>query len=284
MQEQVERLGMIAGNGPLPLLVVEEALKQGLEVTVAAVKEETEPAIETLSQERVSVQWMGLGQLGKLIRVFQEDGVRRALMVGQVKHVRIFAPGSRSPFSQLKHLPDWRMLKLLNSLRKRDTASLIGAVIEELEKEGIQFLDSTLFLEHLLPAEGVLTEREPSPKEWADFEYGRPIALEIARMDLGQTIVVKDRAVVAVETMEGTDATIRRASELAGGERISVIKVSRPQQDMRFDLPVIGPRTLEVMKECAVSALAVDAGKTLIIDKPRVLESAGRAGLTVVGF
>ena len=284
----IKRLGLIAGNGVLPGLVLEEALSRQIPVTVAAIKEETDVDLDLISRipgaPDVSIHWVGLGQLGKLIRTFKKEGVDAAVMVGQVKHVRIFAPGSRSPFSQIKHLPDLQMLGVLASLRKKDTGSLIGAVIDKFESEGVRFLDSTLFLRPYLASSGVMTGRKPTKEEQLDFEYGRRIALEIARLDLGQTVVVKDQAVVAVEAMEGTDETIRRASELVRGEKVTVVKVSRPNQEMRFDVPVIGMKTLDVLRDCTVSALGVDAGKTLMVDKEQFLQRAGELGISVVGF
>lgn len=285
--ESVRRLGLIAGNGPLPLQVVREAGRQGIPVTVAAILEETDPAIEGVAERAgspVSIHWMGVGQLGRLLRAFKREEVDKGLMVGQVKHVRIFAPGSRSPLDHLKQLPDFRMIRLLSSLRRKDTGSLIEAVIGVLEEEGIELIDSTLFLRDLLATEGVMTRRSPSSGEAKDFGYGRSIAREIARLDLGQTIVVKDQAVVAVEAMEGTDETIRRASQLVSGEPLTVVKVSRPNQDMRYDVPVIGPRTLEVCEACHVTALALDAGRTLIVDKPDLLARADALKIAIVGF
>lgn len=283
----IRRLGLIAGNGPLPLQVLDEARRQGVPVTVVAAAEEADPALDEAASRpgpEVTVHWLGVGRLNRLIEVFRQEGVDHALMVGQVKHTRIFARGSRFPLQRLKHLPDLRMLKLLASLDRRNTASLIQAVIRELEREGIAFVDSTLFLQPILAHSGVMTRRAPDAEEQKDFDYGRPVAQELARLDIGQTIVVKEQAVVAVEAMEGTDATIRRAAELAGGERLTVIKVSRPHQDMRFDVPVVGPQTLEVLRQCSVSALAVDAGRTLMIDKPALLEQADQMNLTIVGF
>jgi len=284
----IKRLGLIAGNGVLPRLVLQEAMSRQIPVTVAAIKEETDVDLETIAggpgTPEVSIHWVGLGQLGKLIRTFKQEGVDSAVMVGQVKHVRIFAPGSKSPFSQIKHLPDLKMLGLLATLKERDTGSLIGAVIDKFESEGVHFLDSTLFLRPYLASSGAMTSRKPTKGEQLDFEYGRRIALEIARLDLGQTVVVKNQAVVAVEAMEGTDETIRRASQLVRGEKLTVVKVSRPNQEMRFDVPVIGMRTLEVLRECTVSALAVDADRTLMVEKEEFLKGAGDAGIAVVGF
>lgn len=281
-----ERIGLIAGNGQLPGIVVAEAARRSIPLTVAAIKEETEPELEdeVLAHPGFALDWVGVGQLGKLLKVFHRDGVRRAIMVGQVRHVRIFAPGSKSPFSQLKHLPDLRMLKLLNSLRRRNTASLIEAVITELEQEGIEMLDSTLLLEDLLAGEGVLTGREPTEMERRDVEFGCPVARRIVELDIGQTLVVKDQAVVAVEAMEGTDAVIRRAARLCGGANLTLIKVSRPSRDRRFDVPVIGLATLEVLAECGVTAVAVDAHQTLLLDREALLAEATRLGISIVGI
>lgn len=283
----VQRLGLIAGNGHLPFYVLEEASRRNVPVTVAAIKEETFPEINDLISSLngdISIYWLGLGQLGRLIDTFKREGVTHALMMGQVKHPKIFAPGSRSPLRQLKHLPDWKAVRILASLPEKNTASLITAVINEIENEGIEFIDSTVFLRGMLPSLGLLTKRGPTREEEKDFQYGIPIARDIMRLDLGQTIVVKSQAVVAVEAMEGTDATIRRASELVHGECITVIKVSRSNSEVRFDVPVIGPNTLEVFKECNVTALAVDAGRTLIIERDSFIKHASEIGLCVMGF
>ena len=279
------RLGIIAGNGQLPIVALAEAVRLGIPVTVTAIEEEAEPQLESLAadSETVSLHWLGVGQLGKLLKIFDRDGVDKAVMVGQVKHVRIFAPGSRSPMKQLRRLPDQRMLKLIRSLRRKNTSSLIGGIIGVLEKEGIEVLDSTLLLQPLVAGEGELT-RAPTEGERLDWEYGLPIAREIAGMDLGQTIVVKDQAVVAVEAMEGTDATIRRAARLVDHEPLSVIKVSRPRQDMRYDVPVVGGKTMDVLQECHVSALWIEADRTLILDRQRFLDRAQRQGIAVVAF
>ncbi len=280
---EVQKLGLIAGNGRYPLLVLEEALRREITVTVAAIREETLPEIEEFANRpQVSVHWLGLGQLGKLIRVFKGAGVQKAIMAGQVKHIQIFSRKGGDSSGRRLILPDLKMMKVFMSLPERNTQSLIGGVIEELEKEGIEFIDSTVLLASLLPEAGVLTRREPSSEELMDIEYGRPIAQEIARLDLGQTVVIKDRAVVAVEAMEGTDETIRRASRLVGGGRLTVIKVSRPGQDMRFDVPVVGLDTLLVLKECNVSALAVDAEKTLVLDREEFIREADRLEMAVI--
>ena len=235
------KYGLIAGNGRFPFLVLEGARLQQVEMIVAAITEETDPAI---ADHATAVQWMSVGQLGKLIAYFKREGVTHAIMAGQVKHVQIF---------KLSAIPDLRMAKLLAKITLRNTDSLIGAVADELAGEGITLVDSTTFLGPFLPPPGVLTARAPSDAEMADIAYGLDVAREIARLDLGQTIVVKDRAVVAVEAMEGTDATIRRAGELARKPPITVVKVAKPNQDMRFDVPVIGPATIRTMIDAQAS-------------------------------
>jgi DUF1009 family protein len=266
---------------------VAEAASQGIPVSVAALEEETSPDISEFIDKQAngsSLQWIGIGQLGRLLRFFEREKVEKALMVGQVKHVRIFAPGSKNPFARIKHPPDLKMIRLLSSLESKDTGSLIGAVIAAIEDRGIEFLDSSVFLRRLLADRGVLTCKAPTVEETKDIAYGYKVAKEIARIDIGQTVVVKRQAVVAVEAMEGTDATIKRAAELVQGEPLTVVKVCRPEQDMRFDLPVVGLRTLEVAVECNVTALAVDPEKTLIVDKQRFLDRADEIELAVVGY
>ncbi|MDA2934597.1 UDP-2,3-diacylglucosamine diphosphatase LpxI [Acidobacteria bacterium AH-259-D05] len=280
---EIEKLGLIAGNGRFPFLVLEEALKRDIHVTVAAIRKETFPEIQDFAtQPEVTVHWLGLGQLGKLIRLFKSEGVQKAIMAGQVKHVQIFSRKGSDSAGHGMILPDVKMIKVFMSLPHRNTQSLIGGVIGALEDEGIEFIDSTMLLESLLAEPGVLTRRKPGRRESKDIDYGRPIARQIARLDLGQTIVVKDQAVVAVEAMEGTNDTIRRASRLVKGGRLTVIKVSRPDQDMRFDVPVVGLDTLLVLKECNVSALAVDAGKSLILDREQFLREANRLKMAIV--
>ena len=285
------KLGLIAGNGRLPFLVLEQALKQGLRVLVAAIREEATPEIETFARQQggssdssVCVRWLGVGQLAKLIRVFKEAGVDKVVMAGQVKHVQIFAPKGPSAGKHSATFPDWKMARVLMSLPRKNTSSLIGAVARVLEEEGIELIDSTLLLRPLLPEQGVLTRREPTPEEWKDIKYGRVVAREVARLDLGQTIVVKDQAVVAVEAMEGTDDTIRRAARLVNGQRLTVIKSSRPHQDMRFDVPVTGVQTLEVLGECHVSAMAISAQKTLILEREKFIQKANQLGITIVSL
>jgi hypothetical protein len=265
---QLMRYGLIAGNGKFPFLVLEGARRAGAEVAVAAIREETDPEIEKVAER---VKWVGIGQLGKMIRFFKREGVEKAIMAGQVKHIQIFSGA----------LPDVRMLKMLLSLPRRNTDALIGGVAAELAREGIELIDSTYFLKDQLPAEGVLSKRSPSSAESADIEYGLEVAREIARLDLGQTIVVRARACVAVEAMEGTDETVRRAGRLARG-RLTVVKVAKPNQDMRFDVPVVGLPTVETMVEAGATCLCLTAGKTLMFDREEMLRFADRHRIAVV--
>src|SRR5215212_2193702 len=262
------QFGLIAGNGKFPFLVIEGARRAGVELAVAAIREETDPAIERAAER---VVWVRLGQLGKMIRFFKREGVRQAMMAGQVKHVQIFSGA----------LPDVRMLKLLLRLPRRNTDALIGGVADELLSEGIELIDSTFFLQDHLPQVGNLTRRKPDERERGDIEYGLEVAREIARLDLGQTIVVRSRACVAIEAMEGTDATVRRAGQLAKG-RLTVVKVAKPNQDMRFDVPVVGVPTIETMAEAGATCLCVTAGKTLIFDREEMLALANRRRIAVV--
>src|SRR5918912_303975 len=262
------RYGLIAGNGRFPFLVLEGALKAGVSLSVAAIREETDPAIERVAER---VVWVGIGQLGRMIRFFKREGVGQAIMAGQVKHVQIFSGA----------LPDVRMLKMLLRLPRRNTDALIGAVADELKSEGIELIDSTYFLQDLLPQEGQLSKRKADERERGDIEYGLEIAREITRLDLGQTIVVRARACVAIEAMEGTDATVRRAGQLARG-RLTVVKVAKPGQDMRFDVPVVGVPTVETMSEAGATCLCVTAGKTLLFDREQMLALADRRRISVV--
>jgi len=266
-----QKLGLIAGNGEFPLLVLKAAKAQGLEVVVAAIKEETFPAIE--SSGAASIHWLSLGELSKLIETFHREGVHRAVMAGQVKHQQIF--------SSIK--PDWRLAKLLLSLRTRNTDALLGAVAKVLGDEGIVLENSTAFLEPLLAKPGVLTARPPSAEERKNIDYGRSVARHLAQYDIGQTVVVAEAACVAVEAMEGTDATIERAGQimrsLAGdastlSRALTVVKIAKPNQDMRFDVPVIGVKTIEVMQAAGATCLAVDAEKCLFLDGEKVIEAA----------
>ena len=263
------KYGLIAGNGQFPFLVIEGARRSGAELSVVAIKEETDNRIDDVAGE---VAWIGIGQLGKMISHFRSNGVTKAIMAGQVKHVQIFSGA----------LPDARMLKMLWNLPKRNTDALIGGVADELAKEGIELIDSTYFLQDQLAAKGVLTKREPNEIERGNIEYGLHIADEIARLDLGQTIVVRAKACVAIEAMEGTDATIRRAGELAKG-KLTVIKVAKPDQDMRFDVPVVGVPTIETMAAAGATCLSITAGKTLIFDREQMIAVAEKNKICIVG-
>jgi DUF1009 family protein len=262
------KLGLIAGNGKFPFLVLEGAKRAGTPVAVAAIREETDPAIESLADR---LTWVGIGQLGKMLRFFKNEGVDKAIMAGQVKHVQIFS----------RAIPDVRMLKMLLRLPRRNTDALIGAVANELASEGIELIDSTFFLKDQLPQPGTLTKRAPDERERSDVEYGLKIASGIAGMDLGQTIVVRDRACVAIEAMEGTDAVIRRAGELVRG-RLTVIKIAKPDQDMRFDVPVVGVPTIESMKQSEATCLCLTAGKTLMFDREDMIALANKHKIAIV--
>ncbi len=262
------KLGLIAGNGKFPFLVIEGAHKAGATVAVAAIREETDPEIEQIADE---LTWVGVGQLGKMLRFFKKAGVEKAIMAGQVKHVQIFSSS----------IPDLRMIKMLLRLPRKNTDALIGAVAGELATEGIELIDSTYFLGEHLPAPGTLTRRAPDERESGDIEYGLEVAHEIARLDLGQTIVVRDRACVAIEAMEGTDAVIRRAGELVRG-RLTVVKIAKPDQDMRFDVPVVGIPTIESMVTAGATCLCLTAGKTLIFDREEMIRLANKHKIAVV--
>lgn len=263
------RYGLIAGNGQFPFLVVEGARRAGEQLAVVAIKEETDPRIDEVAD---TVQWVGIGQLGKMLSFFKEQGVAKAIMAGQVRHVQIFSGA----------MPDMRMVKMLWNLPRRNTDALIGAVAAELEKEGVELIDSTFFIRDQLAAEGVLTRRKPSDEEQQNIRYGIDIAHRIAGLDLGQTIVIRSRACVAIEAMEGTDATIRRAGELANG-KLTVVKVAKPDQDMRFDVPVVGVPTIEAMIDAGASCLSITAGKTLIFDGEEMLALADKNKIAIVG-
>src|ERR1700690_262311 len=263
--------GLIAGNGRFPFLVLEGARSQGIEMAVIALKEEASPELEGVAKR---LHWVSLGELSKTIELMQSEGVKRAVMAGQVKHSKIF--------SAIR--PDWKLTKLLLTLPRKNTDSLIGAVAKVLEEEGIHLVDSTIFLKPLLPDAGVLTRRAPTEHELADIEYGLGVARHIAAMDIGQTVVIADRACVAAEAMEGTDETIARAARFAGGKPLVVVKVSKPRQDMRFDVPVVGLPTVEAMKSAGATALAIDAARTLLFDRSRLIELAAEAGIAIQAF
>src|SRR3979490_320666 len=283
-----EKLGLIAGNGKFPFLVLDAARAQGYEVIVAAIKEEAFPDI--VSRGAAAVHWLSLGELSKLIDTFKQEGVHRAIMAGQVKHKQIF--------SSIR--PDWRLAKLLLSLGTRNTDSLLGAVAKVLADEGIMLENSTALLEPLLAKTGALSSRAPSGQERKNIEYGRAVGRRLAEYDIGQTVVIAEGACVAVEAMEGTDATIERAGQLMRSlEReseleseskpealtlsraLTVVKVAKPTQDMRFDVPVIGVKTIETMARAGATCLAVDAGRCLLLDGDAMTRAADEAGIAV---
>jgi UDP-2,3-diacylglucosamine hydrolase len=263
--------GLIAGNGRFPFLVLEGARSLGIDMAVIALKEEASPELEKAAKR---VHWVSLGELSRTIDLMHQEGVRQAVMAGQVRHNKIF--------SAIR--PDWRLAKLLFSLSQKNTDALIGAVARVLEDEGIRLVDSTLFLKPLLPEPGVLTRRAPNPQEAEDMAYGRGLAQQIAGMDIGQTVVISDRACVAVEAMEGTDEVIARAARIAVGKPLVVVKVSKPAQDMRFDVPVVGLLTVEQMRVAGATALAVDAGRTLLFDRPKLIALADASGIAIQAF
>lgn len=265
------RLAIIAGNGRFPFLVLESARDQGLDPLVIAIKEEASPELSRAAQ---SLHWLSLGEFAKLLDLFSAERVNKVLLAGQVKHAKLF--------SSIK--PDGLVRRVLGGLHRRNTDALIGAFVRVLEKRGIEVVNSTLFLRGLLAGAGPLTRAVPDPSELADIAYGREIAKKIAGLDIGQTIVVADRACVAVEAMEGTDATIERAATLSNGRRLVVVKVSKPHQDMRFDVPVVGPKTIQVMSRSNARVLALDARKTLLFERDRLREEADRAGIAIFGM
>ena len=280
------KLGLIAGNGRFPFLLLDAARAHGLDVVVAAIKEETSPEMDERAArepEHVRVHWMSLGELSRLIETFQQEGVHKAVMAGQVKHKQIF--------SSIR--PDWRLAKLLLNLRSRNTDMLLGAVAKVLGDEGIELISSTTYLEPLLARPGVLTARAPNEQEQKDISYGREVARGLAGFDLGQTVVIAAQACVAVEAMEGTDATIARAGELMRSleddastlERsLTVVKVAKPKQDLRFDVPVIGIHTIETMRAAGATCLALEAHRTLIFDLEAVRAEADLAGIAVLAL
>jgi UDP-2,3-diacylglucosamine hydrolase len=273
-----KKLGLIAGNGRFPFLVLDAARAQGYEVVVAAIKEETLPEID--SHGAAAVHWLSLGELSKLIETFQREGVQRAIMAGQVRHKQIF--------SSIR--PDWRLAKLLLSLTTRNTDSLLGAVAKVLADEGITLENSTWLLEPLLVKAGTLTKREPTEQERKNIDYGRAVAGNLAQHDIGQTVVIAESACVAVEAMEGTDATIERAGQIMRSlhgdastlsRALTVVKIAKPNQDMRFDVPVVGVKTIEVMQATGATCLALDAGKCLLLDGDKIVDAANVAGITI---
>ncbi len=293
------KLGLIAGNGRFPFLLLDAARAEGLPVVVAAIKEETDPEMDRRAEADagVTVHWLSLGELSRLIETFKKEGVEKAVMAGQVKHKQIF--------SSIR--PDWRLAKLLLNLRNRSTDALLGAVAKVLADEGIELMNSTAFLEPLLAEEGVLTGRAPDEDECLNIEYGLSVAQALAGFDIGQTVVVAAQACIAVEAMEGTDNTIERAGSLMRSldepahsddaaepssqsisgpstlaRRLTVVKVAKPNQDMRFDVPVIGRSTVETMIRAGASCLSIEAGRTLLFDREALLKSATQAGIAIV--
>lgn len=280
----IQKLGLIAGNGRFPFLLLDAARSRGLHVVVAAIKEETDPEMDVraTNDSGMEVHWMSLGELSRLIETFQNAGVRHAVMAGQVRHKQIF--------SAIR--PDWRLAKLLMSLRTRNTDMLLGAVATVLSDEGIDLISSTAYLEPMLAKPGVLTQRAPNETERNDIFYGLTVARGIAGFDLGQTVVIAAGACVAVEAMEGTDACIARAGVLMAslddaastlGRSLTVVKVAKPKQDLRFDVPVVGVPTILAMKSAGATCLAVEAGRTLLFDEANMLREADAAGIAIVG-
>ena len=265
------KYGLIAGSGRFPILTLESAAALGHELVVVAIREETSEEIQRLAPR---CHWISLGQLGKLIEILKAEQVHDVIMAGQVKHTRIF--------STIR--PDWRLMKLLAKLPAKNTDGLIGGVVGVLEEEGIRVHDSTTLLKPMLANAGVLSSRKPNKREEADIAYGREAAYTLARLDIGQSVAICDRACVAVEAMEGTDAMLRRAAGLANGRPLTLVKASRRREHLLFDVPVVGPITIDVMRETGATALAVDAGRTLLLDRARMLAGADEAGIAVIGM
>ena len=269
----MSRIGLIAGNGRFPFLVLQGARSLGHDVTIVAIKEEAFTDLETTARDvRAEFHWVSLGQLGKCIKILKTAGISQAVMAGQVKHVKIFSG----------IMPDLTLVSVLTRLKARNTDALISAVAEVMRGEGIELMDSTRFLQPLLARPGTLTDRIPNEQEHEDFQFGYRMADAIAALDIGQTIAVKHKAVVAVEAMEGTDEVIGRAGHLAG-PGVRIVKVAKPSQDMRFDVPVIGIATIQAMRIAGASALSIDAERTLVLDGEHVFKSANEAGITIIG-
>lgn len=269
MGTDAKRYGMIAGNGRFPLLALQTARREGHSVVVVAIEREASAELEPLAE---SFHWVNIGQLGKLIEIFQREKISEVMMTGQVKHVSLFSGLT----------PDWRLLRVLTSLREKNTAALIGGVQTAMREEGIELVDSTRLLKPLLAEEGVLTKRKPGREEEADIRYGRKVASILATADIGQSVAVSEKACVAAEAMEGTDAMLRRAAQLTNGRPLRLVKASRGRAHLLFDVPVVGLTTIETMIETGTTALAVDAGRTLLLDKAEMIARANEAGLSIV--
>ena len=265
------RYGMIAGNGRFPLLALETAKREGHDVVVVAIENE---ASAEIAQHASSLYWINIGQLGKLIEILKREQVSEVMMAGQVKHISIFSSIT----------PDWRLFKLLMSLKENNTSALIGGIQEVLHNEGIELVDSTRLLKPLLAAEGILTKRKPEKEEEADIRYGRRVASVLTSVDIGQSVAISEKSCVAVEAMEGTDAMLRRAASLTNGKPLRLVKVSRGRAHLLFDVPVAGLTTIETMVETQTTALAVDAGRTLLLDKAEMLARANDVGITIIGY
>jgi hypothetical protein len=264
------RYGLIAGSGRFPVLALETARRLGHDVTAIAIREEASEEVASLAPR---CHWISLGQLGKLIDILKADGITEVVMCGQVKHAKIF--------SSIR--PDWRLVKLLASLPSRNTDGLIGGVVKILADEGIQLRDSTWLLKPLLAAGGAMTRRQPDKEELADIAYGRRVANALSGFDVGQSVAICERACVAVEAMEGTDAMLRRASGLANGRKLTLVKMARRREHLLFDVPVVGLATVPVMRETGTTALAVEAGRTLMLDREAMLDAANEAGIAIFG-
>jgi len=265
------RYGLIAGNGRFPLLALEGARRLGHDVTVVAIQEEADREVEAVAPR---CHWISLGQLSKLIEILKEDGITEVVMAGQVKHTKIFS----------SIVADWRLVKLLASLPSKNTDGLIGGVVRILEDEGIHLRDSTFLLKPLLATEGAMTRRKPDKEEQVDIDYGRRVANALAGFDVGQSVAICERACVALEAMEGTDAMLRRAAGLVNGRRLSLVKVARRREHLLFDVPTVGSATIPVMRETGTTVLAVEAGRTLMLDKEQMLEAADEARIAIVGL
>jgi DUF1009 family protein len=267
----MSRYGLFAGNGRFPLLALESARQLGLDVTVIAIQEEAQREVEALAAR---CHWISLGQLSRLIEICKQEGITEVMMCGQVKHAKIF--------SSIR--PDWRLVKLLAALPSKNTDGLIGGVIKVLADEGIQLRESTMLLRPLLAGEGVLTRRKPDKEEMSNIEYGRRVANALSGFDVGQSAAICERSCVALEAMEGTDAMLRRAAGLVNGRRLTLVKMARRREHLLFDVPVVGLDTVPVMRETGTTALAVEAGRTLMLDKARMLDAANEAGIAIVGL